>query len=275
MSHNKRHRDTTDPSNNHSKMESFLSTMTFAGTGPNKPRGGCACDECGGAGGLLPQAIIAAIRKHKKLKAETGPLKRTQQRELVQRHPSTQVSVYRLTMPLDSEPLVEFGSTHRLVWVKHLAPTSRLYSIGKGIVGSQDEERRRNELKEWTQGQVFLVPSNGGKAVAWIHNKDSSSNEQKGEEEEKKEEAASTKEKEEEEKEKDISSLGSGHAVLYVCKIPKDSLNIEEPLEEWQDIVRATCKESLDNFKAQDEGFQYQPLSEEKANLLRIALSSL
>jgi hypothetical protein len=278
--------------NNHQEMDSFLASMTFAGTGAHLQRGGCDCDECGGiTGGMLPQAIIDAIRAHKKLQAETVPLKRTQQRELLQRKDS--LCVYRLTLPLDSQPLVEFGSTHRLVWIQKLSPHSKLWSIGKGIVGSQDEENARQPLNDWKQGDVFLVPSNGGKAIAWIHTtttaatttttattpggKDSTTDPTSPIPQEKQE----------------TPSSSSGHAVLIICKIPKDAVvtdgntttapdETNQPsAQDWPPIVANTCAVALHKFTSDntqnnnDNGMQYQKLSQAMADPLREALSRL
>jgi hypothetical protein len=102
--------------------DSFLSSMTFAAHGAALARGGCDCDECGGAG-YIPQAIVDAIRRHKRLKNETAPIKRTQLRELLARQGP--IAVYRFTMPLQAEPLVEFGTSHRLVWIKFLPDVSQ------------------------------------------------------------------------------------------------------------------------------------------------------
>jgi hypothetical protein len=73
-------------------------------------------------------------------------------------------------MPVNSEPLIEFGTSHRIVYIKRLSTKNNIRSIGKGIIGSQDEERTRRPLDDWTDGSVIFVPSNGGKAVGWVHN---------------------------------------------------------------------------------------------------------
>jgi hypothetical protein len=97
-------------------FDSFISSMMFA-TGSAGVRGGCDCDECGGFGNV-PLAIIESIRRHKRLRKETGPLKRTQLRELVAREGL--ISIYKITMPLEAEPLIEYGTSHRLVWIQQL-----------------------------------------------------------------------------------------------------------------------------------------------------------
>jgi len=42
-----------------------------------------------------------------------------------------------------------------------------LHSIGKGIIGSSDEEKSRTTVN-WKEGKGYLVPSNGGRALGWI-----------------------------------------------------------------------------------------------------------
>ena len=109
---------------------SFMASMTFASSGgAGAVRGGCDCDECGGASSGLytPQAIIDAIRQHKRQRNEYQPMKRTQQRELVQRHGP--LSVYKWTMPVDADPLVEFGTAHRLIWIRTLSNDVRLVFV--------------------------------------------------------------------------------------------------------------------------------------------------
>jgi hypothetical protein len=105
--------------------DSFLSTMTFASGEPGV-RGGCDCDECDGLA-YTPQAIVEYIRRHKQLRKETGPMKRTQLRELVAREGL--ISVYKFTMPLEAEPLVEYGTSHRLIWIQQLPTVSMSISI--------------------------------------------------------------------------------------------------------------------------------------------------
>lgn len=105
---------------------SFMASMTFASSGgAGATRGGCDCDECDGpgAGFFTPQAIIDAIRAHKRKRKEYHPMKRTQQRELVVRHGP--IAVYKWTMPVNADPLVEFGTAHRLIWIRALSKDVR------------------------------------------------------------------------------------------------------------------------------------------------------
>lgn len=291
---------------NKNAHDPFLSSMTFAASGgTGAARGGCECDDCGPGGGLFtPQAIIDAIRKHKRQRHEYQPMKRTQQRELVQRHGP--ISVYKLTMPLDADPLVEFGTAHRLIWIQSLSDTSTLKTIGKGIVGSQDEEGGRQELTLWKQGGVYLVPSNGGKAVAWLHNNNKlvaegtaakAANTTETEalakigDSNNKEEAIISPTKEETTS-ATANNGGGGHAILYVCKIPKDSLLPEATSEpgngnntnddnvpEWRRLIHSICLNGLDSFENENKetktGFEFQKVAEESSALLREALSGL
>jgi hypothetical protein len=141
----------------------FLSSMTFASG--NDRSIGCDCDECGVA---LPAPIAAAVRKRKRERLETGPLRRTQDRSLINREDG--IAVWRTIMPIDAEPLLEFGQSHRIVWINRLDDDScQLRSIGQGIIGSSDEEKSRKNL-DWEEGDMYFVESNGGKAVGWTHN---------------------------------------------------------------------------------------------------------
>jgi hypothetical protein len=167
--------DNPNDANNADKSD-FLQSMTFATTTAQQHLRACDCDECDAV--QVPLSMVQYIRERKRQRLENVPVKRTQHRELICRHPASSVAVYRYTMPLDAAPLVEFGTSHRLVWMQRLPPkTSSTYcnvisSIGKGIIGSSDEENSRRPLPNWIEGKVFLVPSNGGKAVGWIYHHD-------------------------------------------------------------------------------------------------------
>jgi hypothetical protein len=125
----------------------------------------CDCDECGIS--EIPLTIQRAIGEHKRRKRATGPLTRTQHRKLVKRATlSNNLSVWHWTLPFHAEPLLEFGNSHRLVWIQRLP--GRLYTIGDGIVGSEAEEAMRQALP-WEEGEAYFVPSKGGKAVGWVH----------------------------------------------------------------------------------------------------------
>ena len=171
----------------------------------------CDCDECGVA---LPAPIMAAIRERKRQRREDLPLRRTQDRTLVVRKEG--ITLWRVTMPVDAEPLVEFGSSHRLLWIKRLSNSCILRSIGKGIIGSSDEEKSR-KVMNWAEGNMYLIKSNGGKAVGWtnnVRNDDPSTTEDKG------------------------------HAILEVVKIP---LNLPTTLNDssWRSVFIKFCKKAL------------------------------
>lgn len=134
---------------------------------------GCDCDECGtGSSGItrfVSPELVALVRDKKRQRLEQRPIQRTQVRVLIQRAPDNIAALWYWTLPLGAEPLVEFGSSHRIIWVKRLPTNRMLRSIGKGIIGSRDEELSRKDLPNWIEGGVYFVPSNGGKAVGWIH----------------------------------------------------------------------------------------------------------
>ena len=171
--------------------DSFLSSMTFASQAHTRQ---CDCDECGGLV-EIPAPIMAAMQR----KRQKMTLRRTQERSLVYREEG--IAVWELVMPVDAEPLVEFGSSHRLVWLQSMNSENQLRSIGTGIIGSSDEEKSRKDL-DWKEGGMYLVPSNGGKAMGWVH-------------------AQKTKESSDESKDEDKPS---GHAVMQVVKVPADNL---------------------------------------------------
>lgn len=102
--------------------DTFVSSMTFASssgefgmrTMGGGSGGGCSCDDCD----LIPPDIRLAIQAHKRRKAEAVTLMRTQDRTLIMRQES--IAVWKWTMPLHAEPMIEFGNNHRIVFVARL-----------------------------------------------------------------------------------------------------------------------------------------------------------
>jgi hypothetical protein len=234
----------------------FMSSMTFA-SGAQSGGAGCDCDECGIA---VPGPILRAMREHKRQKLETEPLKRTQERRLVCRQDG--LAVWKWTLPLDAEPLIEFGSTHRLVWVENLPGTLR--SVGTGIIGSSDEENTRKIL-EWDEGGIYLVPSNGGKAVAWIH---SAGTKPAG--------SAAPKEDSKEESELQAQTAPTvpvrGHAILQIVKIPVDAISTANPATQvgWVYILLQICQNILEKNK--DSVKAFYPFPDDCSAIVRRAL---
>jgi len=142
----------------------FLSSMTFA-----SPPIKCDCDECG-MDIFIPPSVSEAVMEHKKRKLlkETAAF---QERNLVIR--DSGVSIWELRMPPGSEPLIEFGGSHRIVLVKSMVTGRNIFSIGKGIIGSADEENSRWG-KSWLENRGYIYWSNGGKAIGWINKKQES-----------------------------------------------------------------------------------------------------
>lgn len=182
----------------------FLSAMTFASNA--SAFGSCSCDECfrpSSSDNMIPPTIANAVLQYKRQR----PLKRSQDRMLVKRKDS--ISVWEWVLPLEADPLIEFGSSHRIIYVKRLPGT--LKAIGTtGIVGSKQEEESRTNL-DWKQGDVVLVKSNDGRAVGYVH--------VSGESEEE-----------------------AIHATLLICKVPdaKDTAKQEHEslLPPWEDRIR-------------------------------------
>ncbi|KAL3924553.1 MAG: hypothetical protein SGILL_000978 [Bacillariaceae sp.] len=153
------------------------------------------------------------------------------------------------------EPLLEFGSSHRIVWIQRLPRSASdntntvIQSIGTGIVGSSDEEKSRKHLEDWKEGTVILVPSNGGKAVGWIHDYkggDCGSNDNEA--------------RDGEADAEDASKSNSGPAVLLMAKIPATLLakgkteqqqnhpDSEQP--HWVNTLLTCCNDGLHEWTA-------------------------
>lgn len=179
----------------------FLESMTFASGVPTGRN--CDCDECGS---MLPLSIATAIKTHKL----TEPMRRTQDRTLVARRGG--ISVWKLTMPRNAEPLVEYGNSHRIVLVDRLPLTSCLKSTGKGILGSSVEENSRKKM-DWTQGNGYFVRENGGKAIGFCHDVDSDSDKDEN------------------------PSDPVGYATVYILKVTLEQLGLDDKYEDWRGIV--------------------------------------
>ena len=160
-------------------------------------------------------------------------------------------------------------------------------TIGKGIVGSQDEEQGRQDLTSWKQGDVYLVPSNGGKAVAWIHSKLSPST---GNDSGNEENASSNPTSPSATKNNPpVATSSGGHAIVYVCKIPQESLdntqkevsdnNNDDDIPDWRRLVHSICHKGLASFEnentGKENGLRYQKVSEESSVRLREAIATL
>jgi hypothetical protein len=87
----------------------------------------------------------------------------------------TAVSAWEWELPLAAEPKVEFGASHRVIWIRRCPGALQSIAASQGgggtamVVGSSDEESRRVTLEDWTAGTVVFVPSNGGHAVGYAH----------------------------------------------------------------------------------------------------------
>lgn len=101
-------------------------------------------------------------------------------------------------------------------------------SIGKGVVGSSDEEKGRTKMT-WTKRSAWLIPQNGGRAVGWVHIKDN----------------------------KD-SKDPVGHAIMYVIKIPPEVLEKDNgeavDLPEWAESVLEICGKNLNESTESNDG---------------------
>jgi len=245
--------------------DAFLQSMTFSRAGDFLDK--CDCEECEN----VPPSIREAVNLKRLERRATGPIKRTQQRSLLGR--DGQVSVWCMHMPKDAEPLIEFGSSHRIVWIKQLKVTpcgrenSTLKWIGNGIIGSSDEEKSRTKMTDWNEGNFFLVPSNGGKAIGWIHvgNDYSSTNIATKDD--------NTSSNKPTEKKNDSSY---SNAVLYVAKVPLHLVDTDrksgEGNKKWTNRLIECCRNGLESFqKEPDKTPAYYKFSAKDSNLLKMA----
>ena len=214
-----------------SDSSNFVASMTFANIEEFHRRGGgCDCDECGVVGrnkgqkkqpSFVPNAIQRALDEYRRKR----PLQRTADRRLLETvylkdnekksNSSTLVTLWQWTLPTGAVPLLEFGDSHRLVWVKNLnVTTSRLQETGVGVIGSQQEEQSRVALP-WQRGHVYYVPSRKGKAIGWIHESQTQTSDNDTT-------TATTS------KGSSVSAAKSGPVVLYVVKIPSKSPLLEK-----------------------------------------------
>ena len=259
-----------------SSTDAFLSSMSFAQMqrGGNRSNnewndnfplgggGGCDCDECGwstAGGGLsqIPAPIQEALDRYKRRKLESGPMKRTQHRSLQKRALQLNVAVWNWTLPQGAEPLLEFGNSHRFVWIRQLP--GQLYSLGQGIIGSEAEEKMRRVMS-WQKGSIYFVPSRGGKAVGWVHKAvllqplDSQT-----------ETTTDQGDQDAESSPKDSSNGGTvgtrGLADLVIAKIPTECLESVSPLDNkdsgealWACSLMELCRK-YSKMDANNDGF--------------------
>jgi hypothetical protein len=244
--------------------DSFMSSMTFATHAFRAESIACGCDECD-VNVHTPPAILETLRARKRQKLQQGKvddrttylqlelipslsarsnvipfsnfvaIKRSQSRTLVNRE-STGVAFYKWILPREAEPLVEFGSSHRIICVERLPKDGSILTIGKGIIGSRDEEKSRTKMN-WKEGGFYLVPSNGGKAIGWIYHSG------------------------------DSSQQGNGHAELKIAKVPHEMLNDRKrteptvrfsdgdrpPCPSWAECIRDICHQVLKSQGASDD----------------------
>ena len=281
-------------------QKEFLASMTFAATtmtttsktsatAPSTTtttslssysRGGmCDCDECGIPQQFIPAPIAEAIARYKKKRRlgefiETGSStaavasRRLQSRTLRKRH--GQLSVWEWTLPCQAEPLVEYGSNHRLVWIVYLPNV--LKSIANGIVGSQAEQQAR-KLLPWKQGDVWFVPSNGGRAMGYVHVEKTNSTINKDDEPTN----SSSMKKDTPDATTSSSSI---YATLVIVKIPValvETLNgDDETSQGWHSDVRHIARKILQTYGATTPDSSSQPLRLEEvdAQQIREALKS-
>lgn len=134
--------------------DAFLGEMTFAQMDK------CDCDECGLSCAFPPPSIQTAIMDYKKMKPSP-----TQERTLIKRCGG--VSIWKIAMPLNSQPLTEFGNSHRFLYYKTVPQSVSVKSIGQGVVGSKSETDSRLKV-DWKEGSGSFCCANGGKAIGFV-----------------------------------------------------------------------------------------------------------
>jgi hypothetical protein len=120
-------------------------------------------------------------------------------------------------------------------------------------------------LNDWTEGDVYLVPSNGGEAVAWIH-------------------CGVAKPADCKKAKKDDSltedDKPSGHAILQIAKIPLNKVLSEESknseptgAHDWVSAILNLCRKGLFDKSNDDDTntAAYYMFSEEDSLTLREA----
>ncbi len=155
----------TATSNTDTNVDRFVATMTFA-----QPKSSqlCDCDECGPESLAFFQKAIASHKRQKLLQNDFSNLV-LQERSLLKRHDG--LSIWKLVLPPScTEPMTEYGNSHRIVYVEELPMGRVVKSIGNGIIGSKVEEESRR-VEEWERQHGYLYRSNGGKAVGWVNDK--------------------------------------------------------------------------------------------------------
>eukprot|EP00536_Pseudo-nitzschia_multiseries_P011615 jgi/Psemu1/206324/e_gw1.405.25.1 len=241
--------------------DSFLRSMTFSRA--REFLYACDCAECDD----IPPSIRKFIHERKRQSKEAGAIKRTQQRTLVSRHgPVTLHSIY---MPKHAEPLIDFGTSHRVVWVKRLVKKSNsnpkestngkkstqkgesvLQWIGNGIIGSSYEEKGRVNLSDWVEGSVMFIPSTGGKAVGWIH-ASAANDSSTGNSDIKEDVDDSTTDTEIKTKKATKPDQSDNFAILYVAKIQSSAVTKTQEESEGNnrdlvDVLVDCCRDGLE-----------------------------
>jgi len=155
-------------------MNDFVASMTFAS---RKQYNDCDCDDCGLK---LPLSIQEAVKRARTNIASLNPstslsslssfanIIAKQTRSLIANTSSGDIFVWKVVMPPGAEPLIEYGSSDRIIFVYKLPKHANILSIGKGIFGSREEEQHRHQM-HWSKGDAYFVPSNGGRAIGWIN----------------------------------------------------------------------------------------------------------
>eukprot|EP00523_Entomoneis_sp_CCMP467_P006716 CAMPEP_0168739584 /NCGR_PEP_ID=MMETSP0724-20121128/11539_1 /TAXON_ID=265536 /ORGANISM="Amphiprora sp., Strain CCMP467" /LENGTH=264 /DNA_ID=CAMNT_0008786993 /DNA_START=44 /DNA_END=838 /DNA_ORIENTATION=+ len=219
-------------SNGRTHDEAFLSSMSFSSMGC------CGCDECDAISlrqkdgqskkdrFFVSDPVLRTIQEPKRQRvASSGAVLKLNQDRTLRKRGARQISVWKWTLPPDSNPLIEYGTSHRLVWVERLAPGRTICSIGNSPKGEENPPPMG-----WEEGKLYLVPSRQGKAVGWTN-------------------VALHGAKEEKQDGDDSDTDG---IVLTIAKVPpsalnqvqtinSDAANEEPPEKTWENALQEEC----------------------------------
>ena len=237
-------------------MDPFLASMTFAGGVERE----CDCDECDSCGlSMVPPDIKNAIRDYKRRKVMSIIDFSRQERKVIARSENG-CSIYHYAFPRGADPLVEYGDSHRIILVDKLPKGADLKRIGSGIVGSKAEEESRASL-HWEEGNAYMVPSVGGRAVGFVY---------------------PSAERDKDEKEEPMS------VAIYVFKVTPDRLkhirdgsasDSQEPLSTWvvkmSDITARALLSSADRALRGKDSVPFIPLPSNAFASLKEELKTL
>ena len=135
-------------------------------------------------------------------------------------------------------------------------------------MGSSDETKGRSKLS-WEEGCAYLVPSNGGRSVGWVHTAANQLDDTGGD-----------NNNNNNNNDNNSTDIGPTPAVVYTIKIPKkDETNHNDQSDYdkdggWTHQLTQLCQDTLLHQK-KDEDCVYIAMSEEASRTVRQVLMEL